>query len=108
MHFPSENGVSFEFLICDIAVRPMPEMIESSVALNCRWGNFSARKSRAAKVVVSLRLSSSGWQIVAAEFGALRVFILCEVTRYLRFENSRNGVPMDTFYRENWVKTSVS
>ena len=46
--------------------------------------------------------------MVAAEFGALRVFILCEATRYLRFEKSRNGVPMDTFYREDCAKTSIS
>jgi hypothetical protein len=38
-------------------------------------GNLSPRNNNAANVVVSLRVSSS-WQKVAAEFGAMRVFIL--------------------------------
>jgi hypothetical protein len=52
VHFPSENGVSGEFLICDIAVRPIPERMHNSALLNCRWGNLAAKKSNAAMVVV--------------------------------------------------------
>ena len=51
VHFPSENGVSGEFLICDIAVRPIPDRTHNSAPLNCRCGNFAARNSNAAMVV---------------------------------------------------------
>lgn len=57
--FTERKRVSSEFLICVIAVRPMPESSDSSLALNCRCGNFSARKSSAAKVVAELIASSS-------------------------------------------------
>jgi hypothetical protein len=62
VHLPSENGVSVAFLICDIAVRPIPERMHNSALLNCRYGNFAARKSNAATVAdenesVSARLS---------------------------------------------------
>ena len=77
VHFPSENGVSAAFLICEIAVRPTPEIIESSVALNWRCGNFSARNSNAANVVVSFRVSSS-LQKVAAEYLAVSMFVSSE------------------------------
>jgi hypothetical protein len=52
VHFPSEKGVSGAFLICDMAVRPTPESTHNSALLNCRCGNFAARKSSAAMVVV--------------------------------------------------------
>ena len=45
VHLPRENGVSCEFLICDIAVRPTPERTDNSALLNCRCGNFAAKKS---------------------------------------------------------------
>src|SRR3984893_13025926 len=48
VHLPRENGVSAAFLICDIAVRPMPLKMHNSALLNCRYGNFAARKSKAA------------------------------------------------------------
>ncbi len=44
--------MSWVFLICDIAVRPIPERTDSSALLNWRCGNFAAKKSNAAMVVV--------------------------------------------------------
>ena len=35
VHFPSENGVSAAFLICDMAVTPIPDTTASSAPLNC-------------------------------------------------------------------------
>ena len=52
MHLPRENGVSAAFLICDMAVRPMPDSTHNSALLNCLWGNFAAKNSSAAIVVV--------------------------------------------------------
>ena len=34
VHFPSEKGESAAFLICDMAVRPMPESTHNSLLLN--------------------------------------------------------------------------
>jgi hypothetical protein len=52
--------VSAAFLICDIAVRPIPERMHNSALLNCRYGNFAARKSNAAMVVDENESVSTG------------------------------------------------
>ena len=66
-----------------VAFEPVPGTrgaLGQQLALNCRSGNFSAKNNNAANVVVSLKVSSS-WQKVAAEVGAMRVFISSENPR---------------------------
>jgi hypothetical protein len=99
VHFPSENGVSGAFLICDIAVRPIPERMHNSALLNCRWGNFTAKKSNAAMVVVENESFSAGLSCFADfDFIFNLSFVKLSVTRKtsrLRTEAVRAGPPAE-------------
>jgi hypothetical protein len=94
VHLPNENGESSAFLICDIAVRPIPESTLSSALLNWRCGNFAARKIKAAIVVVLAKELSSitaAARLVEVCFAILfsLVFTFRRIRSYEQFGNVR-------------------